>query len=107
MTLKDLESKLLALTPAEKERVIQLLTQSLESIQPPSAKPLEVSDGEARIGNTQIAVWEVVNAKDLGYSDGDILQAYPQLTATDLATAWDYAEAHPQEIALALQEIDE
>jgi uncharacterized protein (DUF433 family) len=107
MTLKDLESKLLALTPAEKERVIQLLTQSLESIQPPSTKPLEVSDGEARIGNTQIAVWEVVNAKDLGYSDGDILQAYPQLTATDLATAWDYAEAHPQEIALALQEIDE
>jgi uncharacterized protein (DUF433 family) len=107
MTLKDLESKLLALTPAEKERVIQLLTQSLESIQPLSVKPLEISDGEARIGNTQIAVWEVVNAKDLGYSDGDILQAYPQLTATDLATAWDYADAHPQEIALALQAIDE
>jgi uncharacterized protein (DUF433 family) len=107
MTLKDLESKLLALTPAEKERVIQLLTQSLETIQPPIAKPLEISDGEARIGNTQIAVWEVVNAKDLGYNDADILQAYPQLTATDLATAWDYADAHPQEIALALQEIDE
>jgi uncharacterized protein (DUF433 family) len=107
MTLKDLESKLLALTPPEKQRVIQLLTQSLESIQPEVAKPLEISDGEARIGNTQIAVWEVVNAQDMGYSDGDILQAYPQLTATDLATAWDYALAHPQEIALALQAIDE
>jgi uncharacterized protein (DUF433 family) len=107
MTLKDLESKLLALTPAEKQRVIQLLTQSLENIPPPSAKPLEISDGEARIGNTQIAVWEVVNAQDLGYSDDDILQAYPQLTATDLAAAWDYAEAHPEEIALALQQIDE
>jgi uncharacterized protein (DUF433 family) len=107
MTLKDLESKLIALTPAEKQQVIQFLTQSLESIQPDIAKPLEISGGEARIGNTQIAVWEVVNAKDIGYSDGDILQAYPQLTATDLATAWDYAAAHPQEIALALQEIDE
>jgi uncharacterized protein (DUF433 family) len=107
MTVKDLESKLLALTPAEKQRVIQLLTQSLESIEPEVAKPLEIANGEARIGNTQIAVWEVVNAKDIGYSDGDILQVYPQLTATDLASAWDYAAAHPQEIALALQEIDE
>lgn len=107
MTLKDLESKLIALTPAEKQRVIQFLTQSLGSIQPEITKPLEISGGEARIGNTEIAVWEIVNAKDLGYSDGDILQVYPQLTATDLATAWDYAEAHPQEIALALQAIDE
>jgi uncharacterized protein (DUF433 family) len=107
MTLKDLESKLLALTPAEKQRVIELLTQSLESIQPEIPKTLEISNGEARIGNTQIAVWEVVNAQDMGYSDADILQAYPQLTATDLAAAWDYAAAHPQEIALALQAIDE
>ncbi len=107
MTLKDLESKLIALTPTEKRQVIQLLTQSLESIQPEIAKPLEISSGEARIGTTQIAVWEVVNAKDIGYSDGDILQVYPQLTATDLAAAWDYASAHPEEIALALQEIDE
>jgi uncharacterized protein (DUF433 family) len=107
MTLKDLESKLIALTSAEKQQVIQFLTQSLESMPPEIAKPLEISRGEARIGNTQIAVWEVVNAKDIGYSDEDILQAYPQLTRTDLATAWDYAAAHPQEIALALQEIDE
>jgi hypothetical protein len=25
----------------------------------------------------------------------------------DLATAWDYAEAHPEEMMLALQSIDE
>jgi uncharacterized protein (DUF433 family) len=107
MTLKDLESKLIALTSAEKQQVIQFLTQSLESTQPEIAKPLETTSGEARIGNTHIAVWEVVNAKDIGYSDGDILQVYPQLTPTDLAAAWDYAAAHPHEIALALQEIDE
>ena len=107
MTLKDLESQLLALTTAEKERVIELLTQSLVNIQPKIAKPPETSSGEARIANTQIAIWELVNAQQLGYSDGDLLQIYPQLTTLDLATAWDYAEAHPAEIALALREIDE
>ena len=64
MTLKDLESQLLALTPAEKEHVIQLLTHSLVSIQPEIAKPPEISDGEAYIANTQIAIWELVNAQD-------------------------------------------
>jgi uncharacterized protein (DUF433 family) len=107
MTLKDLESQLLALTPAEKERVIQLLTQSLASIQPTIAQPPEISNGEARIANTQIAIWELVNAQDLGCSDRDLLQMYPQLTENDLATAWDYADANPEEIMLALQAIDE
>jgi uncharacterized protein (DUF433 family) len=107
MTLQDLESQLLALTRAEKERAIQLLTHSLVSIQPEIAKPLETSSGEARIANTQIAIWELVNAQDLGCSDRDLLQMYPQLTESDLATAWDYAEAHPEEIMLALQAIDE
>jgi uncharacterized protein (DUF433 family) len=107
MTLQDLESQLLALTPAEKERVIQLLTHSLVSPQPEIAKPAEIRGGEARIANTQIAIWELVNAQDLGCSDRDILQMYPQLTESDLATAWDYVEAHPEEIMLALQAIDE
>jgi uncharacterized protein (DUF433 family) len=107
MTLRDLESQLLALTPAEKERVIQLLTQSLAVNQVEVAKPVEVGAGEARIANTQIAIWELVNAQDLGCSDRDLLQMYPQLTENDLATAWDYADAHPEEIMLALQAIDE
>ena len=66
MTVKDLESQLLALTPAEKERVIQLLTHSLVKIQPEVAQPPEISNGEARIANTQIAIWELVNAKQIG-----------------------------------------
>ena len=107
MTLKDLESQLLALTPTEKERVIQLLTHSLVSTQPETAPPPEISSGEAFIANTQIAIWELVNAQDLGCSDRDLLQMYPQLTESDLATAWDYVEAHPEEIMLALQAIDE
>ena len=107
MTLRDLESQLLALTPAEKERVIQLLTQSLVVDRAEVAKLVEVGAGEARIGNTQIAVWELVNAKQLGCSDADLLQIYPQLTLLDLITAWEYAEANADEISRTLQEIDE
>lgn len=107
MTLKDLESQLLALTPAEKHRAIELLTQSLASNQPEIAPPPEISGGEAYIANTQIAIWELVNAQDLGCSDRDLLQMYPQLTQSDLDTAWEYADAHPEEMMLALQAIDE
>jgi uncharacterized protein (DUF433 family) len=107
MTLQDLESQLLALTPAEKQRAIELLTQSLASIQPETAEPPEIGNGEARIANTQIAIWELVNAQDLGYNDRDILLMYPQLTQRDLDTAWEYADAQPEEIMLALQAIDE
>jgi uncharacterized protein (DUF433 family) len=107
MTLKDLESQLLALTPAEKERVIQLLTHSLVSTQPEIALPPEISSGEAFVANTQIAIWELVNAQDLGCSDRDLLQMYPQLTQSDLDTAWEYADAHPEEIRLALLAVDE
>jgi uncharacterized protein (DUF433 family) len=107
MTLKDLESQLLALTSAEKEHIIKLLTQSLVSIQAKIAKPPEIAGGDARIANTQIAIWELVNAKELGCNDEALLQMYPQLTAIDLANAWDYAEAHAEEISLTLQAIDE
>ena len=107
MTLKDLESQLLALTPVEKERVIQLLTHSLTLDRVDIAKPVEVGAGEARIGDTQIAVWELVNAKQLGCSDADLLQIHPQLTPLDLVAAWEYAEANADEISRTLQELDE
>ncbi len=107
MTLKDLESQLLALTPAEKSRAIELLTQSLASTQPEIAKPSEISSGEVYIANTQIAIWELVNAQDLGCSDRDLLLMHPQLIQSDLDTAWEYAETHAEEIMLALQAIDE
>jgi uncharacterized protein (DUF433 family) len=107
MTLKDLESQLLALTPAEKEHVIQLLTHSLVSTQPEIHQPPDLSSGAAYIANTQIAIWELVNAQDLGCSDRDLLQMYPQLTQSDLDTAWEYADAHAEEIAQALRDIDE
>ena len=107
MTLSDLESHLLELTPAQKEHIIQLVTQSLATTPAEAASTPPIPSGSAKIANTQIAVWELVNAKQLGCSNADLLDIYPQLTAADLASAWEYADAHYDEISLILQEIDE
>ncbi|MCU0546368.1 MAG: DUF433 domain-containing protein [Oscillatoriaceae cyanobacterium Prado104] len=77
MTLKELEKQLLALTPAEKT-------------------------GDARIANTRIPIWSMVNYRLLGANDVRILQDFPHLSAADLANAWAYAEAHPEEIEAAI-----
>jgi uncharacterized protein (DUF433 family) len=100
--LKELEQQLLALSPSEKVQVIQLLAQSLGSNWQGIEKTPRVCGGEARIAKTRIPVWVVVEARRLGYSDTDVLTSYPTITATDLANAWVYAEAHADEIELAI-----
>jgi uncharacterized protein (DUF433 family) len=37
-----------------------------------------------------------------GASDADLLEAYPNLTASDLSNVWVYAENYPEEIAGAI-----
>jgi uncharacterized protein (DUF433 family) len=49
-------------------------------------------------------VWVLVNYRRLGKSDAELLRGYPSLTALDLAAAWEYAAAHPDEIATAIRE---
>ena len=103
MTLKELEQQLLALTPGEKVQAIQLLAQSLSGYWQGIEKTPRVCGGDARIANTRIPVWVIVEARHLGYSDADLLKSYPTITATDLANAWGYAEAHADEIELAIE----
>ncbi|MEM7715349.1 MAG: DUF433 domain-containing protein [Cyanobacteria bacterium P01_A01_bin.68] len=103
MTLKELEQQLLALNPDEKVQVIQLLAQSLGSNWQGIEKTPRVCGGEARISKTRIPVWVLVEAQRLGYSDSDLLISYPTITATDLANAWMYVKAHPDEIELAIE----
>ncbi|MFB2771115.1 DUF433 domain-containing protein [Pelatocladus sp. BLCC-F211] len=103
MTLKELEQQLLALSPDEKVQAIQLLAQSLGSNWQGIEKTPRVCGGEARIAKTRIPVWVLVEARRLGYSDADFLTSYPTITATDLANAWVYAQAHPDEIELAIE----
>jgi uncharacterized protein (DUF433 family) len=62
-----------------------------------------VCGGEACIGKTRIAVWMLEEARRQGARDGELLQDYPSLRTADLAAAWTYVRAHPEEIESAIQ----
>ncbi|MBD1926996.1 DUF433 domain-containing protein [Trichocoleus sp. FACHB-90] len=102
MTLKELEKQLLSLTPAEKAQAIQLLAESLSNTWKGIEKTPGVCGGDACIAKTRIPVWVLVNARGLGISEAQLLYDYP-ISAADLANAWAYAKAYPQEIEIAIR----
>jgi len=107
MTLKELEKQLLALSTGEKTQAIQLLVQSLSNTWKGIEKTPGVCGGDARIAKTRIPIWSLVNYRHLGANDGRILQDFPHLTAADLANAWAYTDAHPEEIEAAIARNEE
>jgi uncharacterized protein (DUF433 family) len=106
MTLQELETQLLSLSNDEKAQAIQLLSQSLNRMQGIEKTP-NVCGGSACVGNTRIPVWGLVEARQMGCSESELLINYPSLSATDLANAWAYAAAFPDEIEAEIRENDE
>jgi uncharacterized protein (DUF433 family) len=104
MTLKELEPQLLALSDNEKAQAIQLLAQGKIVLGRGIEKTPNVCGGSACIAGTRHPVWGLVESRRLGYSEADLLISYPTLSATDIANAWAYAEAFPEEIDLEIQE---
>jgi len=104
MTVKELETQLIALTPAEKAEAIQILARSINNRWRGITKTPGVCGGYACIAGTRIPVWVLVNARNLGISESQLLYDYPTLNAADLANAWVYAEANPQEIQSAIRD---
>jgi uncharacterized protein (DUF433 family) len=104
MTLQELEFQLLSLSPADKVRAIKMLAQNLGDTWVGIKKTPDVCGGDACIKNTRIPVWVLVQARDLGVSEIELLQDYPILSADDLANAWAYATAHQEEIDQAIYE---
>ncbi len=94
MITKELRQTLLTLSSEEKNEIIQLL----DGIN----KTPKVVGGNARIRNTRIPVWSLFQSHQMGASDLEILEAYPELTQTDLINAWFYTETFPDEIDLAI-----
>src|SRR4051812_15448980 len=58
---------------------------------------------EACVRDTNINVWSLVERRRFGMSDSDILADVQGLTSEDLQAAWEYYEAHPEEIERAMQ----
>ena len=59
----------------------------------------DVCGGEPCIVRTRIPVWLLEQARRLGTSEQDLLEAYPTLRAEDLVNAWAYVRSHAAEIA--------
>jgi uncharacterized protein (DUF433 family) len=55
------------------------------------------------IVRTRIPVWLLVQTRQLGATEADLLRAYPTLRAQDLVEAWAYWHAHPAEIERQIQ----
>jgi uncharacterized protein (DUF433 family) len=103
MTFTQLKSQLLSLSPAEKAEIIQLLSYSLANTWQGISKTPGVIGGDACIRQTRIPVWLLVSYRRSGLSEAKILDNYPTLSSDDLAKAWDYARAYPDEIEVAIQ----
>jgi uncharacterized protein (DUF433 family) len=64
-----------------------------------------VIGGDACIGNRRIAVWMLVQAKQLGLSDERLQSDYePPLSQAELDAAWDYYEKNRAEIDRAIRD---
>jgi uncharacterized protein (DUF433 family) len=104
MTLKELEHQLLALSDNEKVQVVQLLSQVQTSLIQGIEKTPGVCGETACVAVTRITVWGLVESRCIGYSEADLLTSYPTISTTNLANAWAYAAAFPDEIEAEIAE---
>lgn len=86
------------MTRAEKAQVLQWVARDLGDAVPGIESTPGVCGGQPRIVRTRITVWTLEQARRLGTSEAEILQAYPALRAEDLTNAWAYVRSHQQEI---------
>lgn len=97
-TPREIEELLASLSRAEKAQLLQWIVHDLGDAFPGIESDPLVSGGEPRIVRTRIPVWVLVQARNLGMSEADILRSYPILRAEDLANAWSFYRSHRGEI---------
>jgi len=66
-------------------------------------KAPDVCGGDARIRRMRIPVWLLVEYRQAGLSDSQLLDCYPLLNPPDLACAWEYYERNKEEIDEAIR----
>jgi uncharacterized protein (DUF433 family) len=96
--MQSLQDFVAQLTAGEKAELLQVVARELGQSFPGIDTDPAVCGGEPCIVRTRIPVWLLVQARNLGMSEADLLMSYPSLKADDLANAWSYARAHPAEI---------
>ena len=102
--LHEIEQLLSGMSRAEKAQVLQWVVRDLGDAFPGIESRPDVNGGEPCIVRTRIPVWVLVQARQLGASESDLLRDYPALRAEDLANTWAYARAHREEIEQQISE---
>lgn len=103
-TLQEAERILSVMTRAEKAQVLQWVVRDLGDSFPGIESNPNICGGEHCIVRTRIPVWLLVQARNLGKSEAELLEAYPGLRAEDLANAWAFARSHSKEIEKQIRE---
>lgn len=85
------------LSPAERAQAMRWLASAGHE-SPGIERSRGVCGGDACLLRTRIPVWVVVQARHLGASETDLLNAYPSLRMEDLDNAWTYYDGHREEI---------
>ena len=93
-----------SLTRAEKAELLRWVAQDLGDIYPGIEITPGVCGGSACVVRTRIPVWLLENARRMGTTEADLLRAYPQLRAEDLANAGAYVRSHRNEIDSEIRE---
>ena len=109
VTLNDAEQMVANLSESDKAQLLRWLEKEVKTGFADIEKTANVMNGAACIRQTRIPVWLLEQARRQSVSEVDLLRNYPQLTANDLANAWDYINAHKAEIdeAIAANETKE
>lgn len=105
--IQEAEKLLLGMTRAEKAQLLQWVVRDLGDGFPGIESTAGVCGGEPCIVRTRIPVWVLVQARQAGMSESDLLRAYPTLRAEDLANAWAYSRVHAEEIERQIHENEE
>jgi uncharacterized protein (DUF433 family) len=92
------------LSRSEKAQLLQSVVRDLGDAFPGIESNPNVCGGESCIVRTRILAWLVVQAKQLGTSEAELLMSYPSLRAEDLANAWAYFRLQREEISRQIEE---
>ena len=85
--IDEVEHLLDTMTRGEKAQLLQHIARDLGDAYPGIDSAPDICGGEPHIVRTRIPVWILVQARNLGTDEAEILQDYPTLNAEDLATS--------------------
>ncbi len=95
------------MSSGEKAQVARWVERDLSPYTPGIEKTAGVCGGSACIVRTRIPVWLLVEARNAGASEAQLLQSFPSLRAEDLINAWAYYLANKEEVEVEALEHEE